>query len=330
MNTLNYILSKISSNAEERENNIFQLKYELAKLYLKIMFFGMATYMLIFYFYYDNLFFVYYLSAQIVIISTIWLLSKKVLSLKVSVSLFIIIAPLFNIYNMLYFWEYSAGSVAWLIPIPFGVQIFLGNKKVLLYSVYAISTVFLVIILDYFFNFDFPKYPQEKVKNTDVFLFLFNVLIIWLFVHYKEKITELKLLTEIEQKEKVVLPITLNERDIESAEVLFQSIDNEVKKNKLFTNSEFNISMLSTLLKTNSTYISKAIRSKGYSNVNTYINNLRIQYVKQLLAENDLEKVTLMYIYTEAGFSSQPTFNRAFKQFEGITPSDYIALNDIK
>ncbi|WP_353886233.1 helix-turn-helix domain-containing protein [uncultured Chryseobacterium sp.] len=31
-----------------------------------------------------------------------------------------------------------------------------------------------------------------------------------------------------------------------------------------------------------------------------------------------------MYIYTEAGFTSQSTFNRVFKQLEGITPSEYM------
>ena len=50
----------------------------------------------------------------------------------------------------------------------------------------------------------------------------------------------------------------------------------------------------------------------------------RIECVKRLLHENDIEKVTLMYIYTEAGFSNQSTFNRVFKQMENITPSEYI------
>jgi AraC-like DNA-binding protein len=34
-----------------------------------------------------------------------------------------------------------------------------------------------------------------------------------------------------------------------------------------------------------------------------------------------------MYIYTEAGFSNQSTFNRVFKQIEGITPSEYFQKN---
>uniref|UniRef100_UPI0025BC075A helix-turn-helix domain-containing protein n=1 Tax=Chryseobacterium sp. TaxID=1871047 RepID=UPI0025BC075A len=50
----------------------------------------------------------------------------------------------------------------------------------------------------------------------------------------------------------------------------------------------------------------------------------RVNFVKKLIKESDMKKITLMNIYTEAGFSNQATFNRVFKQLEGITPSKYI------
>jgi len=256
-----------------------------------------------------------------------WLTLRPMLSFKNIVRLYIVLAPLFNIYIMLYFWKYSAGSIVWLIPIPFGVNIFLSKKEVIYYSVYALSTIVLVAILSNTVDFNFQKHPLEKLRKTDIFLFTSNILIIWLFVNYKNKIQELLLLSKIEQREKIILPVTLNEKEIENAELLFETINSEIINKKLFTNPEFNISILSTILKTNNNYVAKAIRNKGYSNFNTYINHIRIKYVKTLLAERDLEKVTLMYIFTEAGFSSQSTFNRAFKQFEGITPSEYISLN---
>lgn len=85
------------------------------------------------------------------------------------------------------------------------------------------------------------------------------------------------------------------------------------------------------MLDVNYDFLSKVIRYKGFINFNYYINTYRISYVKQLLDESDLEKMTLMYIYTEAGFTSQTTFNRTFKQIEGITPSEHIKrLNESK
>jgi AraC-like DNA-binding protein len=41
--------------------------------------------------------------------------------------------------------------------------------------------------------------------------------------------------------------------------------------------------------------------------------------MQKLLYEADFKKLKLMYIYLESGFKSQSTFNRVFKQIEGIT-----------
>lgn len=77
-------------------------------------------------------------------------------------------------------------------------------------------------------------------------------------------------------------------------------------------------------MKINTLYIAKSIKLNGYSGFSHYINFCRIQYVKKLIEESDLSKITLMYIYTSAGFNSQSTFNRVFKQIEGVTPTEYI------
>lgn len=327
MNVLSRGFSNKLNNTELRENEILKLKRNLAEKYILAMCIILFIYSMVFYFYIKNIFLVFYLLSGIIIIIASWFILRNRLSLKNIIRLYVIWGPIFNFYLMLYFWKYSAGSIVWLVPIPFGVYIFLSRKEVVYYSLYALLTILLVYIISNTFEFHFKQYPTEKLRNTDILLFTSNILIVWLFVYYKDKIGELTILTKIEQKEKITLPVTLDEKEIESAELLFESIDAEIKTNKLFTNPEFNISMLSTILKTNNNYISKAIRNKGYSNFNIYINYLRIEYVKKLLAENDLEKVTLMYIFTEAGFSSQPTFNRAFKQFEGVTPSEYIISN---
>ncbi|WP_449398580.1 helix-turn-helix domain-containing protein [Chryseobacterium wanjuense] len=94
----------------------------------------------------------------------------------------------------------------------------------------------------------------------------------------------------------------------------------------LFKDDKFNISKLCIELDVNSKYIAKALRANNYSNFNTFLNFHRINHVKKLLEESNLQRITLMYIYTEAGFSNQSTFNRVFKQFENMTPSEYIAM----
>jgi AraC-like DNA-binding protein len=133
---------------------------------------------------------------------------------------------------------------------------------------------------------------------------------------------------EIEEKLLAEIKTTISPAEAEKevlSEELFEKIENMMTEKELYKDVNFNISKLSAEMGINSSYISKSIRYKGYPNFNSYLNLYRINCVKKLLDENDLEKVTLMYIYTEAGFSNQSTFNRVFKQIEGNTPSEYIS-----
>ncbi len=109
----------------------------------------------------------------------------------------------------------------------------------------------------------------------------------------------------------------------EACEV-FKRLELLMANDQLYLNPEIDIATISTLLNVNYSYLSKVIRLKGFDNFNQYLNTYRICSVKKLIISNDFQKMTLMFVYTEAGFKNQSTFNRVFKQIEGMTPSEYI------
>jgi AraC-like DNA-binding protein len=233
---------------------------------------------------------------------------------------------------MLAFWNNSVASFCWLLPIPLGAYIFFSKKEVLAYIAYTLVLIITGYIAANNLSFTFPEHTQKEVMLTDTILFISNILVVSLLIYYKDKIRKLEILSQFKaggiQKEKVQsIEPSWDDVDGESMENLFEKIEIAMTRDKLFKDEKFNLSKLSVALDVNSTYISKAIRSKGYSNFNTYLNIYRINYVKKLFTEIDFQKTTLMYIYTEAGFSNQSTFNRVFKQIEGITPSEYFQKN---
>jgi len=108
----------------------------------------------------------------------------------------------------------------------------------------------------------------------------------------------------------------------------FENLYNEIvayfEEEKPFTDPDFSINMLSKTLKTNSTYISKALNQVGNKKFNVFVNQYRIQQVIEDLDNKKHKKHTLEHIYTKAGFTQQSTFNRVFKEFIGVTPTEYI------
>ncbi|MFP3595115.1 helix-turn-helix domain-containing protein [Chryseobacterium sp. SIMBA_029] len=115
-----------------------------------------------------------------------------------------------------------------------------------------------------------------------------------------------------------------SQKEIEKYSLLFQRMKEMMERENHFKDADFSISQLSFILKTNNLYISNAIKQNKYNSFNHFINSYRVNSAKQLMSQNDFDKVTLMYIYTQCGFSNQSTFNRAFKMIEGITPSEFI------
>lgn len=64
-------------------------------------------------------------------------------------------------------------------------------------------------------------------------------------------------------------------------------------------------------------------QSMGYRNYTAFLNHYRIRAVKSQMANLEKSRTPLLTLAIDAGFSSLAPFNRAFKDSEGITPSDY-------
>ncbi|SHM16553.1 Helix-turn-helix domain-containing protein [Chryseobacterium carnipullorum] len=269
-----------------------------------------------------------------------FLLRRKTYHIKTLVHLYLIFDPLFSAFIMLYFWRYSAGTALWVMPVPIGAYVFLEKKYVYVYTLYVLLIVIFVTLMSKFLWFETPSY--NSTDFSDALVGSTNIIIVVLLLYYNDKIKSVKIAANFEKdinstsigeskleinrndNNEILKQDFSSEKDFNKYSEIFQNVQNIVEKQLSFKDADFTISQLSHLIKVNNLYIAKSIKLNGYSSFSHYINFCRIQHVKKLINENDLSKITLMYIYTSSGFSSQSTFNRVFKQIEGITPTDYI------
>jgi len=114
--------------------------------------------------------------------------------------------------------------------------------------------------------------------------------------------------------------------DIEDEEhlpkdVLINKINNYIIDEKAYLNKELKIWDIVKKTGINRTYISNTINTVYKLSFSHYINKLRIDMSRQLLETNN--NLCIESIAYDCGFNSLSTFNRAFKKFAGMLPSEY-------
>ena len=106
--------------------------------------------------------------------------------------------------------------------------------------------------------------------------------------------------------------------------ILYSEIEKYFEEHKPYQDPEFNTYKLALGLNANISQLSKAISLKNGFNFNKLTNMYRIKEVKKNIEDGEHKKFTLKHIYQNAGFTSQTTFNRAFKEVEGMSPTAFI------
>lgn len=101
---------------------------------------------------------------------------------------------------------------------------------------------------------------------------------------------------------------------------LAEQICDYFETSNCFLDPEFKISDLATALGSNRTYISKAVNSMA-ANYNTFVNTYRVKEAIRMLSDN--KRMSIEDVCVACGFNNRKSFNSAFKQFTGLTPSEY-------
>lgn len=91
-----------------------------------------------------------------------------------------------------------------------------------------------------------------------------------------------------------------------------------------YKNSDLTVSTISEYFSLNNSYLSRTFKECLGDNLLSYITTCRLEYAKIVLRESsyNLEQIAL-----ESGFQNATILTRAFKKYEGMTPSKYREMN---
>ena len=200
------------------------------------------------------------------------------------------------------------------------------NLKRLQYLIYWIGVIWILVIID----------NDEWVFGATVlfiaFIGFFGIRQVGIF-HSPEVFLPTRS-TPGEMDEKTVEPqkVSVEERrkyqksglSPESSEILHRQLTQVMTDEKLYRNSELSLADLAVRLNTQPNYLSQMLNELDGKNFYDYVNSLRIEEFKRLIAIPDNRKYTLQALSQQCGFNSKSSFNRYFKKVTGQSPSEFM------
>jgi len=117
-----------------------------------------------------------------------------------------------------------------------------------------------------------------------------------------------------EIKEKPIIPTT---------DQIYQQLLDHMQTQKPHLEPELTLYKLAEQLQFPVYQLSQQINQHSGSNFFDFINQYRVDEVKRRIKYQEAQQKTLLALAFESGFNSKAAFNRAFKKFTGMTPSQY-------
>ena len=140
---------------------------------------------------------------------------------------------------------------------------------------------------------------------------------IWKYIQPKEPILETNAKDAL-QKSSIVPE--------ETEQIILQKLL-KFEAGKKFTNPDMSIALLASQFDTNTKYLSEVINRQKEKNFNSYINELRINYIIEKLKTDPVYfNYKISYLAHECGFSSHSSFATVFKSVTGISPTKFMEL----
>lgn len=105
---------------------------------------------------------------------------------------------------------------------------------------------------------------------------------------------------------------------------VFNQLEQLMKNEQPFTKGQLTIKDLSEMTGIPSATISQSVNTLTGKSVTDYINQYRVELLKQKITDPKNRHLKIMVLAEECGFQSKSTLVRIFRQFTGVTPSQFL------
>ncbi len=205
---------------------------------------------------------------------------------------------------------------AWVIYKRF-YPIAIINKEIKqwFYWLFGFYVAFILSYVSYYILVNFSFFNAELDYAISFTMMFFIFFLSW-FGYLQPKVFSGFMLFE-------TLPIKYKSSPLntELSVGLLEKLNNKMIEHKYYLESDLSLEKLAGYLNISKHYLSQLINEALQLNFFEYINSLRIAEAKLLLDTN--KDLTIIEIAYRVGYNNKVSFNKAFKNIVGITPTEY-------
>ena len=115
-----------------------------------------------------------------------------------------------------------------------------------------------------------------------------------------------------------------NSLHIKGEEFISENLKMLFIESKIYRDSDLSLQKLSSILDTNTTYLSIIINKKYGEPFKTVLNRFRIEEAKNILTTDQINRYTIDGIAKSVGYKSRSAFYSSFHQITGMSPTEFL------
>lgn len=202
------------------------------------------------------------------------------------------------------------------------------NLKWVSYVVYSYFILFVLASFLIFGSIQFRLFPIENAFAL-VGIALSFMLIAFGFYGFQQTTifssidTLLAASLNMEAKATEKAPYSKSGLTDEKIKSLANQLTRYVGREKPFLNEDLNLSLLSEQSEISQPHLSQVINQNFRMNFYDFVNRYRVEEAKTRLRSSDFDHLSVLGIAFDCGFKSKSSFNRYFKKYTGVSPSDF-------
>lgn len=302
--------------------HILQVKYFLPTFFNILIFVFFAEFFTFIYF--ENYFGSFYFFIGFFFVLSLKLFVKIKESDYHTMSLFLLVFSIaFLSFPILAFFRNSISTILWIYLIPLGVPIFYSAKTSLKIFFLVTLISILLVIIHFSVSFMGSNNLSYNHKLYGDYVSFFNIALIAIYlIYFNIKIRKDYKKYLINQRTLILEKIKTDTDNIRKEKLMV--LKKYILTNLLYKKYNYSIGELSLAIGKSNYEINRTLKINNLKNFKQFLNQIRVEKIIEIMNSEEIKQKTLKAIFTENGFENQSTFNKVFKEFSGLTPSEFI------